>query len=332
MMMSSGNLMNVTVSRHSISVIVCTRNRAEVLERALESLARQQLRNEIPYEVIVVDNASTDVTPTIVARFEQRQGDPQVKRIVESKVGLSYARNSGLQVARGEIIAFLDDDAVAESTWLQELLDTYVRFPDAWGVGGKTIPKTEKPYPTWFSGKMLRFLGGHDYGPRTLKLTERMSLQGANMSFRRKAFDLVGDFSVSLGRKGNKQFSYEDVEFCLRLRRTGKELYYTPKAWIWHHFPQQRLSMKEIALTRFRGAQSEAVVDQVYFGTLFTLAKSAKKAFSTLFAYPFLIAWNRLRAREDEVCYYWIYGCATAGYILQTFRQLLRFQRGIWEK
>ena len=307
----------------SVSVIVCTRDRADVLGRALESLIQQQLPSEVQYEVIVVDNASTDTTAAVVARLQQREHRPRVEYVIESKLGLSYARNAGIKAASGEILAFLDDDAVAEPTWLKELLDIYRQFPDAWGVGGKSIAKADEPLPAWFKGKMLRFLGGHDGGAQIRKLTGRTSLQGANMSFRRAAFELVGNFSVGLGRTGNKQFSHEDVEFCFRLRRAGKELYYTPKALVRHHFPQQRLSVREVSLTRFRGAQSEAMVDQIYFGRLFTIAKSVKKILLTLFVYPLLIVWNRLCGRKDEAGYYRVYSYATAGYALQVFRQIV---------
>jgi glycosyltransferase involved in cell wall biosynthesis len=117
-----------------LTILVCTHNRAELLSGVLESLGNQSLGRE-RFEVIVVDNASTDDTPAVADRCA-KQGKLQARYVREPELGLDAARNRGIREARGEIVAFLDDDARARYDWAEAVLDGFSRH-DAPIVGGR---------------------------------------------------------------------------------------------------------------------------------------------------------------------------------------------------
>src|SRR5579862_9298835 len=121
-----------------ISVVVCTYNRASSLAKTLESLRRMTVPADLKWELLVVDNNSTDNTRIVVTDFLRKSG-LNGRYISEPRQGLCYARNRGVAEASGEIIAFTDDDVRVTSDWLRELAGTFRKF-DCMGVGGKSVP------------------------------------------------------------------------------------------------------------------------------------------------------------------------------------------------
>ena len=119
--------------RMQISAVICTYRRPDTLPRAIESLVAQSL-DFSQYEIIVVDNNSQDESAKIVQQYNQNYF-PKVEYALETCQGLSYARNLGVKLASSDIIAFIDDDAVAHPDWLASLLSMFDSIPDAWAVG-----------------------------------------------------------------------------------------------------------------------------------------------------------------------------------------------------
>ena len=131
-----------------VSVIICTHNRAESLKHTLESLSEMDVPRELEWELIVVDNKSTDTTRAVVEEFARRSPFA-VRYVFEPNAGVSYARNTAVTRARGGIIAFTDDDVIVTTEWLREIAAAFRQF-DCAGVGGRSIPLWgELERPRW---------------------------------------------------------------------------------------------------------------------------------------------------------------------------------------
>ena len=227
-----------------ISVIVCTRDRSESLRRTLSSLAQLQTPSGASWELLVVDNNSTDDTAEVVKTFSLSSSFP-VRYVFASTKGLSHARNEGIRVARGDIIAFTDDDVTVDSRWLCELRRIFDQF-GCMGIGGKIIPVWTSPKPSWLnldgpdplrSGTVVSF----DRGQEPCEL--RNSPFGANMAFTRVAFEKHGMFRTDLGC-GSPLSLGEDSEFGERLLAAGDKLVYAPDAIVYHPIPKRRLKKR----------------------------------------------------------------------------------------
>ncbi|HEY9888211.1 MAG TPA: glycosyltransferase family A protein, partial [Candidatus Obscuribacterales bacterium] len=164
-----------------ISAIICTHNRADYLGAAIDSLLTQAFDH---YEVIVVDNASTDSTRSVV---EARSPHPRLRYVHEPTLGLSVARNTGAQAATGEILAYLDDDAEASQGWLAALMAIYEQNPQVAIAGGKVTllwPPNCTP-PRWLSTAMAGNLGAYDLGDEVVYITQPgLTPRGLNYSIR----------------------------------------------------------------------------------------------------------------------------------------------------
>jgi glucosyl-dolichyl phosphate glucuronosyltransferase len=226
-----------------ISVILCTYNRSQDLKRALESVAHSIVPSDCDWEVLVVDNNSSDQTRELIEEF-CTQFPERFVYIFEPKQGLSHARNAGILAARGDMIAFVDDDVIVESNWLHNLT-VALQDGDCAGAGGRILPEREFAMPAWMSQDLLR-VGGvlpfFDLGPAAGKLDR--APYGANMAYRREMFEKYGFFRTDLGRCGNSLISSEDTEFGRRLLAAGEKFHYEPGAIVYHAIPQERLDRK----------------------------------------------------------------------------------------
>ncbi len=222
-----------------ISAIICTFNRAVYLGKAIQSLVDQTLLKE-QYEIIVVDNASTDNTKTIVEGFKQVKN---LRYIYEPVMGLSQARNTGWQGAQGEYVAFLDDDAIACADWLERIIEAFETVqPRPGSVGGKIEPIWEIERPSWLSKQIETALTIVDWADKPIFLNEDYQhLRGCNVAYSREILEKVGGFSVNLDRKGSNLLSSgeELLEKCLKEQNLGS--YYDPQIRVQHHILAERL-------------------------------------------------------------------------------------------
>jgi glycosyltransferase involved in cell wall biosynthesis len=226
-----------------ISVLVCTFNRCHSLANALDSILAQVLPGPVTWELIVVDNNSTDHTREVVGKYCLKYPD-RIRYVFEPRQGLSRARNTGVREARGEIIAFIDDDVIAAPSWLQNLTGS-MRNPKWAGAGGRIVPPPDFSAPDWLTVGGKRDLAGvllpiFDLGHEAC-LMERAPY-GANMSFRKSMFERYGSFRVDLGRCGDSLLTGEDIEFGNRLLTAGECLRYEPSAVVTHPVPEDRLN------------------------------------------------------------------------------------------
>jgi glycosyltransferase involved in cell wall biosynthesis len=223
-----------------ISVVVCTYNRADSLVKTLESVVSQSLPQGIDWEILVIDNNSSDETRRVAEDF-CLQHPHRVRYLFEPQQGVSHARNAGVRGARGEIVAFIDDDETADAQWLLNL--TANLFSVEWaGAGGRVMPQWNGSRPRWtqsessfIAGPLAMFAPSIDEG----ELTEPPF--GANMAFKREMFDRFGGFRTDLGRVGKALLSGEDTEFGRRLLSAGLRLHYEPSAVTHHPVEESRL-------------------------------------------------------------------------------------------
>jgi len=229
-----------------ISVVICTytESRWEYLEMAVESLQRQ---NTHPLEIIVV----VDYNMTLM---ERAQAVFPATRVVDNRQerGLSGARNSGIAVARGSVIAFLDDDAVATPDWIGQLCAAYTD-PNVIGVGGLIEPFWQGGRPAWFPAE-FDWVVGCSYRGLPETATPVRNLIGANMSFRRNIFDEVGVFRLGYG--------CDETDFCIRVRQRWPEkvLLYKPVAKVIHQVPAGRANWDYFRARCYFEGGSKAVV------------------------------------------------------------------------
>ena len=197
-----------------VSVIVCSYNGGRTLAACLDSLSKL---NYPDYEVILVDDGSTDDTAYIAAQF------PQVRYIHQSNHGLSHARNTGAAAARGEVLAYTDSDCMADVDWLYYLIGTLVSGDYA-GVGG---PNVTPPAQNWVQACVAAAPGG----PSHVLLTDTVAehIPGCNMAFYRWAFESVGGFDAEYHKAG------DDVDFCWRIQQAGWVIAFSPPAIVWHY-------------------------------------------------------------------------------------------------
>jgi glucosyl-dolichyl phosphate glucuronosyltransferase len=239
-----------------ITVILCTHNRARTLGTALESIAGQSIPQSVGWEILVVDNNSCDETRQVVEDFQRRYPD-RFHYFFEKQQGISHARNSGIREARGEILAFIDDDETAASDWLQNL--TANLHNGEWsGAGGRILPQWNCPRPRWLSdGSALTMapLAMFDLGTKDGPLTETPF--GANMAFRKEVFNVCGGFRTDLGRIGKGMLSGEDSEFGRRVIAAGRRLRYEPSAVTYHPVEEYRLHQKYFLQWWFNKGRSD---------------------------------------------------------------------------
>ncbi|NJL78835.1 MAG: glycosyltransferase family 2 protein [Richelia sp. RM2_1_2] len=222
-----------------ISAIICTHNRDHYLGAAIDSLLSQNFVNG--FEVVVVDNGSKDNTKQVV---EQRLAHPRLKYIYEPVLGLSVARNTGAKAASGEILAYLDDDAVASPCWLQVLYGAYQSNSKLAIAGGKVTllwPEQTLP-PRWLSPGLASNLGAYDLGDRIVSIENPgLTPRGLNYSIRASFLDEIGGFDTNLGRVGKNLLSNEELQMTELALEKGWEVVYLPDALVAHNVSPERL-------------------------------------------------------------------------------------------
>jgi glucosyl-dolichyl phosphate glucuronosyltransferase len=225
------------------SVIVCTFNRCNALTTVLEDLAVQEMPASISWEVVVVDNNSTDKTREVIEAAVSRWPG-RFRYVFEPQQGLSGARNRGIREASGSVMAFTDDDVRVNPDWLCSLTSN-LRSGHWDGSGGRIVPVWAKALPDWMSeedhrtmGVFVQFDAGTDPGELN------RPPYGANMAFRRSAFEKYGTFRTDLGRSGNNLLSSEDTDLGSRVLADGGRLYYEPQAVVFHPAAENRMTKK----------------------------------------------------------------------------------------
>jgi GT2 family glycosyltransferase len=244
-----------------VSVIISTytKERFQDVNRCLVSLKGQTLQ---PTEIILVLDPKEDLVDFYSSRFSS-----DVKIVVSDNIGLSYARNAGIKNAKGEIVAFIDDDAKADEQWLERLLASY-EDPAVVGVGGRINPRWEGQRPFWFPEE-LNWIVGCSYKGQPLKRKAIRNPIGCNMSFRRSIFRDVGYFRSDIGRFGKALLCNEETEFSVRALKSiaNSQILYEPSAVVHHSISKERGRLKYLWRRSFYEGLSKAIITGKSFGS-----------------------------------------------------------------
>ncbi len=239
---------------NSVSVIVSTftKNRLPSILQCISSLEKQTI---YPTEIVLV----LDPVDELI-RFYYSRIPSNVRIIVSEGNGLSYARNAGVKKAIGEIVAFIDDDAIADEKWLENSLVNY-QHAEVIGVGGAIYASWRVSRPPWFPEE-LDWIVGCSYKGLPLKRTEIRNPIGCNMSFRKEIFEKAGYFKTDIGRCGNMLLCNEETEFSIRALSVvpDSKIIYEPSAVVYHKVGRNRESFKYIWTRSFYEGISKATI------------------------------------------------------------------------
>jgi len=228
--------------KFAFTAAICTRNRARELSRTLEALERQDV--SATWEILVVDNASTDETPRVLTERSRRSAIP-FQTANESRRGIAFGRNRALEAARGDIIVFVDDDAVPREGWLEAHVSAF-GDPEVIGTGGRILPVLPVNTPDWYERIVSCENGGptsrFDFGTHPCDITEgenQLFPFAANMGVRRDVALEAGGFRTDLGW-GNEWLPGEETELMRRLHRRGGRVRYVPDSVVDHYILESR--------------------------------------------------------------------------------------------
>lgn len=231
-----------------LSIIICTYNRCESLKDTLTSVLKHEYNNNFDYEVIVVDNNSKDDTKTVVESFIRHTGN-RLRYVLEATQGLPYARNRGIREAKGEIIAFTDDDCIVDKQWLS-IIDQIMANEGIKCATGKIIPIWKNSPPAWFSNRIKTVLPDIDEGEEIKTVA---NATGANMVFRKEVFKRIGLFDTFYPIA-------EDTIFSLRVNKIFPIWYY-PTLKIFHSIENKRITKEYFRKWYSRSGISIAIIE-----------------------------------------------------------------------
>ena len=249
----------------TLNVVICTYNRAERLSRVLGSLISARVPDHATVEILVVDNNSTDATPSLIKALSSHK-NPSVKYLFEGRQGKSHALNKALGDLSGELIAFTDDDVVVDHGYLAGIIEAGEKYPQCRCFGGKVVALYPDHLPEWLdledSMTFLKspFVDRQDgdeevpYGEATYYSTPG----GCNMFFRRTALVENGAFRTDLGPMGRRLGFAEDTEYCCRLKDKGEGFYYIPSVIVHHPVYPERMTKRYLLTWQYNCGRSEA--------------------------------------------------------------------------
>lgn len=229
-----------------VSIVIATFNRCNLLGATLDSVAAMRISRDLRWEVIVVDNNSSDGTR---AAIEKRTPafPVQLRYLFESRQGKSHAVNAALAASTAAIVAFTDDDVQVDADWLGAAVAPLMSRTDIHYTGGPVFPMWEAPPPGWIlagSGVLRGPLALLDYGPEAFVFEERHRIPvGVNMAVCRSAIDRVGGFHSEMDRRGTSLLGQAQAEFFFRTRAAGLKGLYVPTMRVQHHVPASRMTV-----------------------------------------------------------------------------------------
>jgi len=238
-----------------VSVIMSTHNRAQYLPDCLTHLASQDCT--VPFEVIAIDNASTDNTAAVLRAWCEK--DSRFRYALEPRLGLSCGKNAGIALARAPLLLFTDDDILTNPRWIQSYLDLFARHDDKLMLAGGPyvpIPHDLGAWPEWFDQAAMADIALLHHGDER-RLTPFEYVWGGNMAIPRALFERFGTWDETVGRKGDHRGTYEDTEFQDRVRKAGGVVWFCPAAAGRHRVPRETITPRQIASTAYTRGRND---------------------------------------------------------------------------
>jgi len=263
------------------SVLICTRNRAKSLEMTLRRFYEQRFAGDYSYELIVIDNGSTDETDKVIDRCAALRPET-TRHLFESRRGLAYARNTAIAAATGEIIVFTDDDVLVSEGWLDEIHREFSADPGLRILGGKVLLANERlqrvALHAYEERRYFDFPNGGNF------------VMGANMAFRRELFDRIGLFDVRLGA-GRFFAGADEVELVYRGLKAGWRMLYAPNVVVYHD--HDRFTLEQACRLEYGYAKGNAAY--LIKHSLIGDSNAIRMLYWTLVNFP-----KRWKRRQDE--------------------------------
>lgn len=229
----------------TISFIICTYNREQYIYECLSRLVSNTVKEG--WEIILVNNNSTDNTAAECARFVEDYKPANYRYFEETQQGLSFARNRGIQEAKGDWLIFLDDDAMVETDYIAHLQEHLANHPEAGAFGGAIEPFFEEKQPEWLNPWSMGFVSAIDLGEQVNQFSSKSYPIGANMGISRATIEQVGNFNPALGRTGNNLMGGEEKDIFSRIRQANIPILYFPGIRVRHCIPPKRTTPEFIA-------------------------------------------------------------------------------------
>ncbi len=226
-----------------ITVVVCTYNRSDLLKSCLDALVDQKT-DAHSFEVVIVDNRSVDDTQEVIRKYTS--GNPVFRAVIEMNQGISHARNRGFREARGEYVAYIDDDAIADGRWIAVMLDFIRRHPDAAAFGGPCYDYVDGGFPEWYPPEFRKFELDASGGPERPIQPPGEMFGGCNMVVRKELLRELGGFDTFVGHRGDKASYGEDTEMLMRIHLKGREIFYARDMKVKHFIPRHKLHMRQL--------------------------------------------------------------------------------------
>lgn len=225
-----------------LSVIICTYNRDKYIYNVLKSVAENNFPTE-NYEIVLINNNCTDNTEGECQRFAHDFPQVNYRSFVETNQGLSHARNRGIKESKGEILVYVDDDAVVNQEYLRTFADFFAHNSEAYAAGGPIIPQYETERPVWMTYFVEQLLTGRLYkGEKIQEFTGNSFPGGGNAAYRKIVFEKVGLYNVDLGRKGDSLVGAEEKDIFDKMKTQQMRFFYLPTAILYHQIPEKKLT------------------------------------------------------------------------------------------
>ncbi len=224
-----------------LTVVICTYNREKYIGNLLESIAANDLeKNE--YEILLVDNNCTDNTRKICDTFAKNHPEISFRYTIEPEQGLSAARNRGINEAKGDIIVYVDDDALVDSDYLRAYTEWFAMHPQTMACGGPIEPLYETSEPNWMTPYTKALLTAWmNYGDKVREYPKGRFPGGGNAAYRKEVFNQVGLFNTKLGRKGNSLMASEEKDIFDKMHALNMQILYLPTPVLHHIVPHTKL-------------------------------------------------------------------------------------------
>lgn len=250
--------------KKGVTIAICTHNGRERLEKTLSYILAQEVPLRINWELLIIDNASTDETDEFIREFIQKHSDLDTRIILEETLGAIHARLRAVKEANFTYLSYVDDDNWISANWVKEVYQIFETQPTVGLISCPSKAHLSETPPDYFEG----FKGWLAVGKRCDYegiIKERpMSFWTAGLSLKLEAFDVLTSLPYSLcltGRTGNETYGGEDHEICLTLTLMGWQVYYTYDIYFIHSLPSHRLSISYLEHLIQNGGKSRAILD-----------------------------------------------------------------------
>ena len=258
-----------------LSIIICTYNRDKYIYNALRSIAENSFPFE-QYEIVLINNNSTDNTERECKRFQNDFPQVNFNYVVEENQGLSFARNRGIDEAKGEILVYIDDDATVNDKYLKTIDDFFKEKPETMAAGGAIFPVYETVEPSWMSHYTRVLITAYkNEGKKVIQFKGNKFPSGGNAAYRKTVFDKAGKFNTNLGRKGESLIGAEEKALFDIIKRLKMPIFYLPDMILYHIIPPVKLTKEyfeklTLSLGRSERIRTLNISKIAYFKRLFS--------------------------------------------------------------